>query len=318
EDYGVLYAALARRLHRLAPELKLGGPSLQNFEDHLLAWPDPAGNSSWMNRLLSTIRSEKVPFDFFSFEFYPFDNVCADAAPQLAEVPERLRAMVSSLRNDGVPSTITWLMTEFGYSVFAGRAEVQLEGALFQADALGTFLSCGGTTGYLYGYEPNYLVDELNCSSWGNLMMLQFARQDGNLFRLATYHSARMITESWLGARGERVGIHAVTTEPSDRNFSVYAIQRANEEWVLMLINKYKDRTVRASVEFVDAGKPAMSFTGKVDMVQFSREQYVWRDQGADGQPVRSEPPSHREVVAHGGFELPPYSLTIVRGNINR
>ena len=61
-------------------------------------------------------------------------------------------------------------MTEYGYSVFAGRPEVDIEGALFNADTVGAFLSLGGAKPYLYGYEPNYLQDELKCS-WGNLML---------------------------------------------------------------------------------------------------------------------------------------------------
>ena len=82
--------------------------------------------------------------------------------------------MLSSLHDDGVPSDIPWLMTEFGYSVFACRHEVDIEGALFHADTVGTFLTSGGTKAYLYGYEPDYLTDELKCS-WGNLMMLQIS-----------------------------------------------------------------------------------------------------------------------------------------------
>jgi hypothetical protein len=103
---------------------EIGGPSLQNFEDQLLTWADASGNRSWMNRFLEYIRGAKVRFDFLSFEFYPFDNICADAAPHLLEIPERLGAMMASLRRDGVPADIPWLMTEYGYSVFAGRPEV--------------------------------------------------------------------------------------------------------------------------------------------------------------------------------------------------
>ena len=121
EDYAALYAGVARRLAELKSPLKVGGPSLQNFEDQLLTWADASGNRSWMNRFLKYVRGAGVRFDFFSFEFYPFDNICADAAPQLLEIPERLGAMMASLRRDGVPADIPWLMTEYGYSVFAGR-----------------------------------------------------------------------------------------------------------------------------------------------------------------------------------------------------
>ena len=98
------------------------------------------------------------------------------------KLPERLGAMMTSLRADGVPADIPWLLTEYGYSVFAGRPEVDIEGALFDADTVGTFLTLGGSKPYLYGYEPNYLQDELKCS-WGNLMMLQLNLNGDQLTR---------------------------------------------------------------------------------------------------------------------------------------
>ena len=140
EDYAALYGGVARRLAELKAPLKVGGPSLQSFEDQLLTWADASGNRSWMNRFLEYIRGAKVSFDFLAFEFYPFDNICAAAAPHLLEIPERLGAMMASLRRDGVPADIPWLMTEYGYSVFGGRHEVDIEGALFNADTVGAFL----------------------------------------------------------------------------------------------------------------------------------------------------------------------------------
>src|SRR5205809_1897915 len=105
--------------------------------------------------------------------------------------------MVASLRADGVTSTIPWLMTEYGYSVFAGRPEVDIEGALFNADTVGTFLTLGGSNPYLYGYEPNYLEDELQCS-WGNLMILQLNPNSAELNRLSSYYGAQLITKEWM------------------------------------------------------------------------------------------------------------------------
>ena len=70
---------------------------------------------------------------------------------------------------------------------------MDIEGALFNADTVGAFLSLGGAKPYLYGYEPNYLQDELKCS-WGNLMMLQLSPKSDQLNRLSTYYacSARL------------------------------------------------------------------------------------------------------------------------------
>src|SRR4030095_5239276 len=188
---------VAHHLSALSPSLKLGGPSLQNFEERLLVWAAASGNRSWMNRFLKYVRGTGASFDFFSFEFYPFDNICADAAPQLFEIPSRLGSMLSSLRADGVPTTIPWFLTEYGYSVFAGRHEVDIQGALFNADTVGAFLTLGGSKAYQYGYEPNYLQDELKCS-WGNLMMLQLNPNNDQVNYLSAYYGAQLITKEWM------------------------------------------------------------------------------------------------------------------------
>ena len=320
EDYAALYAGVARRIAALNPHLKLGGPSLQNFDDRLLTWPDASGNRSWMNRFLKYIGNTKSPFDFFSFEFYPFDNICADAAPQLSETPKRLGAMITSLRTDGVPTAIPWLMTEYGYSVFAGRHEVDMEGALFDADTVGTFLTLGGSKPYLYGYEPDFLQDELNCS-WGNLMMLQLNLNNDQLTRLSAYHAARLITKEWMQQINETHEIFPVTItqrKPTlSHAVSLYAVRRPDKQWALLAINKHPNRTARLSVRFTPSKtQPRVGFAGEVAVIQFSRDQYLWHDDGPDGHPIRSLPPASFIQKAASIYELPPYSLTILRGRL--
>jgi hypothetical protein len=317
EDYGALYAGVARRLAELKSQLKVGGPSLQNFEDRLLTWADASGNRSWMNRFLEYIRGAKVPFDFLSFEFYPFDNICADAAPHLLEIPERLGAMMASLRRDGVPADIPWLITEYGYSVFAGRPEVDLEGALFNADTVGVFLSLGGAKPYLYGYEPNYLQDELKCS-WGNLMMLQLSPNSDQLNRLSTYYAAQLLTKEWLQPTNEPHEIFSVTVNQGKRSaITVYAVRRPDKRWALLAINKDPKRAAQLNVQFnLPSAKQPLTFVGDVDVVQFSRQQYAWHDEGPNGHPIRSLPPAQFTREASSSYELPPYSLTILRGKV--
>jgi hypothetical protein len=344
EDYAALYTGVARRLAAMNPRLKLGGPSLQNFEGQLLTWPDEAGNRSWMNRFLKCVRSARVSFDFFSFEFYPFDNVCADAAPQLLQTPKRLGEMMTSLRADGVPTAIPWLMTEYGYSVFAGRHEVDIEGALFNADTVGTFLTLGGSKPYLYGYEPNYLEDELKCS-WGNLMMLQMKPNSEELSRLSGYYGAQLVTKEWMQPtnetheifpvsvssatltsilslrRGRRTTKSPVRVDPKKPTpsppVSVYAVRRPDKQWALLAINKHPTRAARLNVQFNLSGtRPQVSFAGSVDVIQFSREQYVWHDDGPNGHPIRSLPPVRVTQEAPSFYDLPPCSLTVLRGNL--
>src|SRR5262245_36530812 len=320
EDYAALYSGVARRLTALDSRLKLGGPSLQNFEDQLFTWADASGNRSWMNRFLKYVRVAGVPFDFFSFEFYPFDNICADAAPHLLKIPKRLDAMMASLRANGVPLEIPWLMTEYGYSVFAGRPEVDIEGALFNADTVGAFLTFGGAKPYLYGYEPNYLQDELKCS-WGNLMLLQLNLGSDQLNRLSGYHAAQLITKEWMQPRNEKHDIFRVTVKPSkpalSSTLSVYAVRRPDNGWSLLAINKDPNRAARLDVRFNFSKPPRqITFADDVDVIQFSRDQYVWHDDGPSGHPDRSLPSARATQKASASYELPPYSLTVLRGKL--
>jgi hypothetical protein len=337
EDYAALYAGVARRLAELKSPLKIGGPSLQNFEDQLLTWTGSSGNRSWMNRFLQYIRSAKAQFDFLSFEFYPFDNVCADAAPHLLQIPKRLGAMMTSLRKDGVPEDIPWLMTEYGYSVFGGRPEVDIEGALFNADTVGAFLSLGGAKPYLYGYEPNYLQDELKCS-WGNLMMLQLHLKTDQLNRLSAYYAAQLITKEWMQPTNEaheifsvnikqtKNGAHGLPTVASAEagvtrpTVTAYAVKRPDKQWALLAINKDPKRTADLNVQFKISGAGArqpVSFVGKVETIQFSQAQYAWHANGPNGHPTRSLPPAHFTREASSSYVLPPYSLSILRGRLS-
>jgi hypothetical protein len=273
-----------------------------------------------MNRFLKYVWDVSVHFDFFSFEFYPFDNICAPAPPQLLEIPSRLKSMLDSLRGDGVPSGIPWLMTEYGYSVFAGRHEVDIEGAIFTADTVATFLTLGGAKSYLYGYEPNYLQDELKCS-WGNLMMLQLNPNNDQLNRLSAYHAAQLITKEWMQPTSELHDIFPVAIKqkkPASLSpVTVYAVRRPDKQWALLAINKAPRRPAQLDVQFnIPGAQQPSRFFGQIEVVQFSQQQYAWHDDGPNGHPIRSSPPARFTREASPTYELPPYSLTVLRGKL--
>ena len=263
EDYAALYVATAGRLRNLSSKLKIGGPSLQNFDAHLLTWPDRIRKPLVDESLLALYSSKSFAVRFFLLRYYPFDNVCADAASQLLEVPRRLQEMLSSLHDDGVPAEIPWLMTEFGYSVFAGRHEVDIEGALFHADTVGTFLTAGGSKAYLYGYEPDTLMDELRCS-WGNLMMLQMTKTGEKLNRLSTYYSAGLIARDWMQPVAAVHEIYPVTIDPTDAPVTAYATHRPDMQWALLAINKDPNRSAHLAVQFRSSdGTPLRTLSAK-------------------------------------------------------
>ncbi|MEP6698715.1 MAG: discoidin domain-containing protein [Verrucomicrobiota bacterium] len=319
EDYATLYVGLARRLRKLGGTLKLGGPSLQNFAAQLLTWPDNEGNRSWMNRFLRRLKDEGSALDFFSFEYYPFDDICSPSSPQLLEIPGRLEAMLSSLRADGVPSDIPWFLTEYGYSVFGGRAEVDMEGALFQGDVVGTFLSAGGAKSYLYGYEPDDVANEIGCS-WGNLMMLQVKQTSPRVARLSTYHSSRLITQKWMQPTNDSHEIFRVMVERDGSAapaVTAYAVHRPDGKWALLVLNKDPTRSVQLNVQFKRfESQLSTSFVGEVRVSQFSRDQYHWRDNGQNSRATRSLPAAESSQPAAQFYCLPPYSLNVLCGTI--
>jgi hypothetical protein len=94
-------------------------------------------------------------------------------------------------------------------------------------------------------------------------------------------------------------------------------VRRPDKQWALLVINKDAKRTAQLNVAFNFAGaKKPQSFVGRVDVIQFSRQQYAWHDDGPNGHPTRSLPPAQFTREASPSYELPPYSLTIVRGKV--
>lgn len=326
EDYAELYVQWAKAIHRIAPELKLGGPGYQTDLHGWGTWPDAKGNSSWTNRFVEYLRAHGSLKDltFFTFEWYPFDNLCAPTDQQLLIAPQYLADSMQGLAEDGAPTDIPWMLSEYGYSSFAGRQEVDLPGAIFDAEAVAQFLTLGGKAAYFYGYEPNILLKEVaNCNTWGNLAL--FLSDDNRVIRcpLPAYYAARMLTEQWTKPGDGR---HTLFTAASDilskdslPIVTAYAVRRPDNTWALLLLNKDSTGEHRIRIRFQDKKTAAdLAFSGPVTMTQYSPEQYAWHADGKNGHPTRNLPPcrttlrSNRETT----FRLPRYSLTVLQGSV--
>ena len=321
EDYGALYIQFADALHKVDPSLQLGGPGFQTDLEGWRTWPDAHGDRSWMRRFLRYLkaRGHLADFTFCSFEWYPFDNVCAPTAPQLSEAPSLLARAIPRLRREGLPPTVPLYITEYGYSSFAGQAEVDMAGALLNADFVGQFLTLGGARAYLYGLEPNTPIRESDvCDTWGNLAL--FLSDDQRHIRcpLAAFYGARLLTQQWAQPGGTRRP-QAVFPASCDLRPLVtsYAVHRPDGQWALMLINKDPRRGHSVRIRFRNTAntRAASSWRGPVDVYQYSSAQYVWHPDKEHGHPSRDLPPAHSRLPA-GPLRLPPYSLTVVRGRV--
>ncbi|HTD58831.1 MAG TPA: hypothetical protein VK672_08050, partial [Solirubrobacteraceae bacterium] len=258
---------------------------------------------------------------FFSFEWYPYDNVCAAPGPQLAGASDLLTRTLALQRQHGLPASLPVYIGEYGYSAFAGQDEVDLPGALLDADTVGTFLADGGATAYLYGYEPDTLLQESeSCNTWGNLVLLQTDSEHHVQHRLATFWETQMLTRDWVQPGNGKHTLYATSSSATDgaghRLVRAYALRRPDGSMSVLLLNvspgQPYDVSLRMSTER-SAGGSSEAIQGPLQEWQLSASNYRWKAGGQAGHPSPDMPPAH--VVLPTGssvVRLPPYSITVV------
>jgi hypothetical protein len=151
ETYASLYLQVAKAIKVVAPDIELGGPGYQTTLPEWVHRPDAKGEKSWTARFLSHLRDRGAmgDLDFFSFEWYPFDNVCPDHAKPLAQHPELLADLIRRQERHGLPADIPKVITEYGWSSFAGQVEVEMPGAMLNAEIAALFPPLGGENEFL-------------------------------------------------------------------------------------------------------------------------------------------------------------------------
>jgi hypothetical protein len=325
EDFGALYVQWAEAIHRVDPNLKLGGPSFQEILPDDEERAVKLGNSAWLGRFLDYLkrRGRASDYSFFSFEWYPFDEVCEPVAPQLARAPEMLSDSLREMQRRGLSHQIPWIISEYGYSAFASRAELGIEGALLNADIVGKFLELGGDQAFLFGYTPGYVNRDFPCTAGNNML---FSMDDrGNIeHRFATYFGARLVTQEWLQPGDKPHEIYPAATNvrnaAGEELITAYAVHRPDGLWSVLLINKDPARAYSARITFDGSTKGLISsFQGPVDTYQYSAVQYQLNDDKDNPYPIKVEDkPDHRVVQSTQQITLPSYSLTVIRGGLNR
>lgn len=321
-DYGALYLETVDALKAAAPDLIYGGPSLQSGVSD--TWLDPDPDRSWTHHLIRYLkaRGRLADLGFFSFERYPFDDMCGDIGLKLRQQTGMMSDLFGRLDREEVPRGVPWIISEYGFSAYSGHPMVELPSALLDADLVGQFLTGGGDAAYMFGYGPNWPVNQhLACAGYGNMMLQQADPEGQATARMPAYWFARMLTTDWTRPGHGLHAIYPVSIEASEPPakgdgpaITAYAVKKPDGEWAVMVANRDGHRAAEVKLD-VARVRGAAPLRGPVEVIQYSTANYEWRDDGENGHPVRDLPPFRtRRPDAKGPFNLPPYSLTVIRG----
>jgi hypothetical protein len=319
EDYAALYLEFAQAIHRVDPNLKLGGPVFEGVNQDIQVWPDAKGRASWLGRFLQYLkeRGRISDLSFVSFEHYPFAP-CDVTWSDLYREPDLTRGILQVWRSDGVPAEVPLMNTESNLSWGLTQPMTDVFAALWLADSVGSFLTFGGDVYYHSPIQPEALRP--GCRGWstyGNFVADQNLNIRGHT---AQYYASRLINLEWVEhGRGEHLlyGAASDLTDGADHALiTVYPVQLPDGDWSLLLVNKDQSNSHTVQVQFeMDAGK-VRSFSGPVTMITFGSDQYVWRSVGVNSHADPENPPLTRTLSggSEASFTLPPASVTVLRG----
>jgi hypothetical protein len=212
-------------------------------------------------------------------------------------------------------------ITEANFSaVNFTQTPMQVEGALWLADYMGSALANGVQRVVYYQDEPVPLTQNGNCpKDWGNLTMFVADRNALIHARAAQFFGAQMIDKQWLAPGSGVHELYPASTDIARGGYPVvtaYAAKRPDGTWSIMLVNK--DAVAHdVAVQFEAAGGVA-GFTGDVTRITFGSAQYVWRARGAASRPDPSGSPAVTTLPGgtNATYRIPALSITVLRGSI--
>jgi hypothetical protein len=296
KDFGALYGQVSREIRKTVPKAVTGGPSFVTADTELYCEMD---HHWWLKRFRGELQrhGQGKEFQFLSFEWYPFDDTDVSENQQVPLASKKLRDAMERLRSEHLPLVIG----EFNYSAFPCRQEVDLAGALLNAETAAQFLCGGGDVAYYYGYEPNTL--ENSGGTWGNQLMLLDG--DRGVTPVATFRALQLVNREWMDPLG---GSHQVLpvriAGDRKRMISAFAVKRPDGQISLLLINKDDDSPINLSVQGIK---------NRRTLITYSSINYAWHAAGAGGHPTRNLSPSSVTVSADQAITIPPWSLSVLR-----
>jgi hypothetical protein len=319
EDYAALYIQFAAAMHKVDPSLKLGGPIFTGENKDIEVWADSKGRTSFTSRFIEYLRAHDRLSDlaFFSFEHYPFDP-CKFQWGSLYDEPTLVSNILQVWRDDGVPTNVPMFITESNISSADSENSVDIFGALWLADYVGSFFAAGGDALYYFHYIPMGVQPGCN-NSPGSFGYFNVDANGQITQPLSQFFASQLVNLEWLKPGSEANKIYAATSDVRDGAAHVlvtaYAAQRPDGEWALLVINKDQENAHSVRIRFHDyQSKSDQAFSSEVQVVTFGSAQYVWRPLARaadpDGPPLRSEIHADSDTT----YELPAASIVVLRG----
>jgi hypothetical protein len=323
EDYATLYLQWATAIHKVDPNLKLGGPVFEGVNEDIRVWPDAQGRTSWMGRFVDYLKAHHRLNDlaFVSFEHYPFEP-CDITWKSLYSEPTLVKHILQVWRDDGVPKDVPLMITEDHLAASLTGPMTTIFAALWLADNVGAFFEAGGALFTHSPIQPQGIQKTcLGWASWSNFVT------DNEISQIrgytSPYYAARMINQEWVQHRS---GVHhmfpsSTDIKDSQGNLLVtsYAVYRPDGNWSLMLVNRDETTAHSVRVVFDDAkNRQTASFSGPVSLVTFGSEQYVWINDGLNSRADPDNPPVASTIRGDAAsvFNLPKASITVLRSKI--
>jgi len=323
EDYAALYLQWATAIHKVDPNLKLGGPVFEGVNEDIRVWPDAQGRTSWMGRFVDYLKAHHRLNDlaFVSFEHYPFE-ACDITWKSLYREPTLVKHILQVWRDDGVPKDVPLMITEDHLAASLTGPMTTIFAALWLADNVGAFFEAGGALFTHSPIQPQGIQKTcLGWASWSNFVT------DNEISQIrgytSPYYAARMINQEWVQHRS---GVHHMFPSSTDIRDSQgnllvtsYAVYRPDGNWSLMLVNRDETTAHSVRVVFDDAKtRQTVSFSGPVTLVTFGSEQYVWNNDGLNSRADPDNPPVASTTRGDTGsvFNLPKASITVLRSKI--
>jgi hypothetical protein len=321
EDYAELYLEAAHALRAVDPAVRLGGPSMEGPLTG--TWPDETEGLSWMGRFVAELKARGAlgQFQFFSFEDYVFEDVCRPPGGLLRLETRELAKTMAELASEGVPTDIPWVISEYGFSPFAGRQMSDMPSALLSADIVGNFLTLGGSAAYLFGYPPDQPANQkFPCAGFGNMMFYEADDDGRSRWPMPTWFAERMMLDDWGGPSDLSHRLYAAhATLYDDRGLpfvTAYPLRAPDGRWSVMLVNRDQSRAHLVPVAFrTAAGETPLGAGGEVGVVQYSPAQYAWVSRGEHSHPSKDLPPARFQLPGGRALRLPAMSLTVVSGS---